>query len=137
VPPKKELQGRTDKYIGSWLAARNRKDVIVASKVERVAMVMMCTILGQSSGKSTIFASSKMSCSVNASVESLRQNIIQVSGYGERAAYTRDNDSVTRITPAQIEESVNKSLARLGTDYIDLLQVRLIGGSMDLCTRPY
>lgn len=51
-----------------------------------------------------------------------------MSGYGERSAYTRDNDSVTRITPAQIEESVNKSLARLGTDHIDLLQVgRLCG----------
>lgn len=78
VPPKKELQGRTDRYIGSWLKGRNRQDVVVASKV---------------------------------------------SGYGERSAYTRDNDSVTRITPAQIEESVNKSLARLGTDYIDLLQI--------------
>lgn len=28
-----------------------------------------------------------------------------------------------RVTAAQIEESVNKSLARLNTDYIDLLQV--------------
>ena len=33
VPPKKELQGRTDKYIGSWLAGRTRQDVVLASKV--------------------------------------------------------------------------------------------------------
>lgn len=34
VPPKADTQGRTESYIGSWLAKRgNRKDVILASKV--------------------------------------------------------------------------------------------------------
>ncbi|HEX5513324.1 MAG TPA: NADP(H)-dependent aldo-keto reductase [Gammaproteobacteria bacterium] len=34
VPPKAETQGRTEAYIGSWLAARGRRDdVILASKV--------------------------------------------------------------------------------------------------------
>lgn len=47
---------------------------------------------------------------------------MQVSGYG-RQDYLRDNDVKPRVTPDQIEESVNKSLSRLGTDYIDLLQI--------------
>lgn len=51
---------------------------------------------------------------------------VQVSGYGERGAHMRDSDTLLRVTPAQIEESVNKSLARLGTDYIDLLQVPIM-----------
>ena len=38
--------------------------------------------------------------------------------------YLRDSGSTCRVNPEQIEESVNKSLARLGTDYVDLLQVR-------------
>jgi hypothetical protein len=46
---------------------------------------------------------------------------LQVAGYGN--SYIRGNGEQTRITPAQIEESVNNSLARLGTDYIDLLQI--------------
>lgn len=33
MPPNKEQQGRTDRYIGSWLAGRKREDVILASKV--------------------------------------------------------------------------------------------------------
>jgi len=37
--------------------------------------------------------------------------------------YLRDGGKTCRVTPAQIEESVNKSLERLGTDYVDLLQV--------------
>ena len=32
VPPTKEQQGRTDKYIGTWLTGRKREDVVVASK---------------------------------------------------------------------------------------------------------
>jgi hypothetical protein len=45
VPPKKELQGRTDQYIGSWLAGRKRQDVILASKVGHAAMLAMCAVL--------------------------------------------------------------------------------------------
>ena len=44
VPPKKELQGRTDQYIGSWLAGRKRQDVILASKVGHAAMIAMCAV---------------------------------------------------------------------------------------------
>lgn len=47
----------------------------------------------------------------------------KVAGYGNK--YLRTNGEETRITAEQVEESVNGSLQRLGTDYIDLLQVFL------------
>lgn len=46
----------------------------------------------------------------------------KVSGYSE-VKHLRDAGNGTSVTAAQIEESVNKSLKRLGTDYIDLLQI--------------
>lgn len=48
----------------------------------------------------------------------------QVAGYGNK--YLRQNGEQTRVTAQQVEESVNGSLSRLGTDYIDLLQVTLL-----------
>ncbi|KAK9844071.1 hypothetical protein WJX81_003751 [Elliptochloris bilobata] len=33
VPPSAETQGRTDRYIGSWLKTRKRDDIIIATKV--------------------------------------------------------------------------------------------------------
>lgn len=80
VPPTKETQGLTDKYIGTWLKTwkHKREDIILASKV---------------------------------------------SGYSDQRSYIRGGDSVLRVTPSQIESSVDASLARLQTDHIDLLQV--------------
>ena len=47
---------------------------------------------------------------------------MQVAGYGNK--WIREGKfDMSRITPEQIELSVNQSLERLGTDYVDLLQV--------------
>lgn len=80
VPTEATTQGRTDKYIGSWLKKGEvaRDKIILATKV---------------------------------------------SGASERITWVRDSGKGTRVSAADIKESVDKSLKRLGTDYIDLLQI--------------
>eukprot|EP00798_Chlamydomonas_sp_ICE-L_P018990 gene18990-25572_t len=47
----------------------------------------------------------------------------KVSGFSERTTWVRDPPRTTRVSKDQIIESVDASLKRLGTDYIDLLQI--------------
>ncbi|CAM9260516.1 unnamed protein product [Chrysoparadoxa australica] len=47
----------------------------------------------------------------------------KVAGRNDQLTYLRDSEKGTRVTRDNIVESVDKSLKRLGTDYIDLLQI--------------
>lgn len=74
TPPSADTQGRTERYIGSWLRARGTRDkVVIASKI---------------------------------------------AGPGHR--WFRDGNP---FTGKDITETLDKNLARLGTDYIDLYQL--------------
>lgn len=56
-----------------------------------------------------------------------------MAGYGNK--YLRKNGEQTRITAEQVEESVEGSLQRLNTDYIDLLQVKELVHSLSTFAR--
>eukprot|EP00850_Spirogloea_muscicola_P008588 SM000046S16369 [mRNA] locus=s46:207756:210588:+ [translate_table: standard] len=47
----------------------------------------------------------------------------KVMGYSTGMTYARDSGATVRVDAANIRESVDKSLARLGIDHIDLLQI--------------
>lgn len=71
-------QGRTDRFIGSWLKRQPRDSVLLATKV---------------------------------------------AGRSERITWLREGGAGCRVDAANITASVEASLRRLGTDYVDLLQV--------------
>ncbi|KAJ3670940.1 hypothetical protein LUZ60_008366 [Juncus effusus] len=47
----------------------------------------------------------------------------KLCGYSERSSYIRDSGKMCRVDAENIKESVEKSLLRLNTDYIDVLQI--------------
>ncbi|NBC12141.1 MAG: NADP(H)-dependent aldo-keto reductase [Gammaproteobacteria bacterium] len=77
VPPKAETMGRTEEYIGRWLAERGGRDkLVIASKV---------------------------------------------AGPGDWLPYIRGGNN--RLDRANIQQALEDSLRRLGTDYLDLYQL--------------
>jgi len=79
MPADEENFGAADRIIGKWLKGRDRKEVVLATKV---------------------------------------------AGYSKDIYWLRKSgEPGTRVNKAQIMESVDASLKRLGTDYIDLLQI--------------
>jgi len=65
-----------------------------------------------------------------------REDVIlstKVAGRAERITWLRKDGSSTVVNRAQILESVDESLKRLGTDYIDLLQIHWPGETQKEC----
>ena len=87
VPPNGETQGDTDRCIREFLKKRNRKDVVLATKVAG------------------------------------RSPTLTYLPRGENV----DPEEGADLTRQQILDSVDKSLERLGTDYIDLLYLHWPG----------
>ncbi|AWM88714.1 aldo/keto reductase [Microvirga sp. 17 mud 1-3] len=67
-----------------------------------------------------------------------RDKVILASKVVGRSGNTwfRDDGSPTELSRAQIEEAVNKSLKRLGTDYIDLYQIHFPDRPMSWGSNP-
>lgn len=180
VPPAKETQGLTDRYIGSWLKTGRvkREDVVIATKVRGGGASPPCGTAAnthalrwqqgplqparRSFGQLPFAARSlhplrarqpppcppaagqrlqraKLLCAPPPQADARHtssRNLAnaaaacrhpcappQVSGYSVQNSYVRSPPETTRVTAKQVQQSVDASLARLGVDHVDLLQI--------------
>lgn len=127
VPPNAKYGGATDRYIGEWIKGIQRDKIILATKVvyiscpemsSRFAFTIPCL---QAASKHIGKVIASHFSWLQKKCQESNEAHFQVAGYGNK--WIRGNGETTRITKAQIEKSVDDSLKRLKTDYIDLLQV--------------
>eukprot|EP00953_Heterococcus_sp_UTEX-ZZ885_P025824 14007-Heterococcus_DN1.PRE.2 len=99
-PMDPETFGRADEIIGKWLKGRDRSSVVLATQL----VLLLCQeYIAQRACTATLGH--------------------QVCGRSNYIDWIRADGSLSALTPEQIVESVEGSLRRLGTDYIDLLQI--------------
>lgn len=115
----------TDKYISTWLKDQKREDIVLATKVSGNSESHSCQHSNAVHSPAAGVRPKRSSSALNpAEMPPGAPVLLQVAGYGTHNTYLRSPERTVRVTPDQIVESVDASLKRLGTDYIDLLQVR-------------
>ncbi len=124
VPPKGETQGRTEAYIGSWLAARGKRDdVIIATKVAGPTF---------RNGFSHIRGGSRpdkrnINLAIDASLQRLRTDYIdlyQIHWPDRRAPIFGQTDYVHETTPDDVP--IAETLGALG-DLVVAGKIRAVG----------
>jgi len=114
IPLQPSTSGATDKAIGKWLKSREREKVIIATKVRVLQIPSPGGPPLKQQGWATALGEARALSMVR---------MVQVCGASKRLNWFRDDKEPTRVNKKQIKESVEKSLQRLGTDYVDLLQI--------------
>lgn len=115
VPPRAETQGRTEAYIGSWLAARGRRDdVVLASKVTGHARTNMDYVRG---GETPRLTPAHIRQAIEASLSRLQTDYLDLyqlhwpdryTNFFGQLGYTHNAEE----TPVAIEDTL-EALGRL------------------------